>query len=244
MFENLNTEISKDSLEIQKNVLISILSSLFCFLSVKLFSSYGYILIAYISSIGINAYGVITFYYILSFYELKERENESLSLFIKGMMYIGIFLLFLVIFSQLINVSSIVKENKSAAIPSLIIGVAVIFLPKILWSEIKGFIKKEDMEEMTPLFIPILNITQNTNAMAIYKILEKRINPQILPKVITILYNFAEKLGLNSFQANIFVPSVILAFFYFIIRFLEVIIKWILFLLVLGLVISVMTGIL
>lgn len=244
MFENLKVEAGKSVSEVQINVLISILSSLFCFLFVRLFLRYGYLLVASICSIGITTYGVTTFYYIISFYELKENENETLASVMKGIMYVGIFLLFLVILSQLVDVSDLVKTNKGMAVPSLVIGLVIIFIPKILWSEVKGLIKKKDMKKMTPFSLPISNLTRITTSLpALYNVIRNTIRPtQILPKIVGILYNFASRLGLNPLQSNLFVFSLIIGFFYVTIKFLEVIIKWILFLLILGLLISVMSG--
>lgn len=244
MLKNLKIEAGQGTSEIQINVLICILSSLFCFLFTKLFFRYGYLLVASICSLGITTYGIITFYYILSFYGLKETENKTLASGMKGVMYVGIFLLFLVVLSQLVDISGLVKANKQVAIPSLVIGLVIVFTPKVLWSELKGLIRKKDMKKMTPLSLPISNLTQiSTSLPALYDVIKNKVSPtQTLPKVVTILHSFAARLGLNPLQSNLFVFSVIIGFFYVTIKFLEVIIKWILFLLILGLLVSVMSG--
>lgn len=227
MLEKLKVEAVRSAREAQINTLASVFSSLFCYLFTKLFLALEYPSVSSVTSLGISIYGILAFYHVLSFYELKNKR--ALAKVVIWMMYFGIFFLFLIILSQLADFSELVKANRRVAIPSLIVGVPFILIPRFLWSTLKKI--QMPMSLVLPLNLTIL-----------YSLIEK-IKVSEMLQVIVALNQLATKLGLSPTQSNLFVLSVLIGLFYILIKFLEVVIKWILFISILGLVISVVAGI-
>lgn len=232
MLEKLEISPGASIKESKSNAATSFFAVFFCFIIFFFLALWDFSFAAMFVSVGITGYALIGFYELLNF-----SKKKGLKLFGYAM-YFLVFLSFLIIFGQFSDISSQVKEKTGIElIFSPILGIAVLIIPRIIWSDAKSLFSKFfitlpfGLESLESIFSRIPIVLSELSRLQ-----------TIIPAVLKQLYNFAVSLGLTNIQANIFVFVIIAGAFYSVIKILETIVKWILLILIFGLLLSTIVG--